>query len=85
MEDFIVKRRTKSEMRATRRDLAKLRLVRIMNLRVTEAPVWVIKYEQIVLWFNRRGRAIDRSSADYGRLYDKYVMPHLVVADDEPA
>lgn len=80
-----MKRRTKREMQATRRDLAKLRLIRIMNLRITEAPIWVIKYEQIGLWFNRCGRTIVRSSADYGRLYDKYVMPHLVVADDEPA
>jgi hypothetical protein len=54
---------------------ARIRLARVERLREIEAPVWVIKWEQVHLALARkRGR---RSKQFIAALYERHVFPRM--------
>lgn len=58
-----------------RRRKARIRLARIERLREIGAPAWVIKWEQVALALERRGRSV--LSRHAAPLYERHVYPRM--------
>lgn len=71
----------RKERKQKRKDHVPVRLARLVRLRQTGAPLWVIKSEQIALILNAAGRkhgGIGKpSSMCQDKLYEKYVVPNM--------
>ena len=70
-----------------RKNNVPVRLARLVRLRKINAPLWVIKSEQIALVLNSVGRkhyGIGKNpSKCQGYLYEKYVVPNMGLEEDE--
>lgn len=71
----------RKERKQKRKDHVPVRLARLVRLRQADAPLWVIKSEQIALILNATGRkhsGIGKpSSMCQDKLYEKYVVPNM--------
>ena len=53
---------------------ARIRLGRVERLRESEAPAWVIKWEQVHLALTRKGQ---RTKLRVASLYERHVYPRM--------
>lgn len=76
-----------SDLKQKRRNHTTKRLDRLKTLRQINAPLWVIKSEQIALFLNSKGRknyGIGKSfSKKQAELYEKYVQPLMGMESEE--
>lgn len=75
-----------TDKKELRRKNCSARLARLVNLRKSGAPMWVIKSEQVALVLNHKGRKHAGIGSDGSKLqkelYLKHVRPHM---EDETA
>lgn len=78
---------TRESNRVARKNNISTRLARLVSLRKSNAPMWVIKSEQVALYLNSKGMkhgGIGKPSSKLQNdLYQKFVVPYLANSIDD--